>query len=218
MRPYFVIAVLLVSGSASAFGIDAESLGRSVTADGSYGYYEYYNDSDGSAAGDWSSGVSISGCSPYPWEPCSTVLAAFITSIMPASGSYESYTLSFDLDTFKSDQVSFEEDNARASLGLQLTFDQAVRYDFTALCATGARNGSAAVVPGSSSISGDFGSCANSGSGILDAGTYQIFSSSSGSAYADYSVTFSAVPIPAAVWLFGSALAGLGWMRRKQTA
>jgi hypothetical protein len=26
------------------------------------------------------------------------------------------------------------------------------------------------------------------------------------------------VPVPAAVWLFGSALAGLGWMRRKQTA
>jgi hypothetical protein len=29
--------------------------------------------------------------------------------------------------------------------------------------------------------------------------------------------TVTAVPIPAAVWLFGSALAGLGWMRRKQT-
>jgi hypothetical protein len=28
--------------------------------------------------------------------------------------------------------------------------------------------------------------------------------------------TASAVPIPAAVWLFGSALAGLGWLRRKQ--
>jgi hypothetical protein len=28
----------------------------------------------------------------------------------------------------------------------------------------------------------------------------------------------SAVPIPAAVWLFGSALAGLGWLRRRQTA
>jgi hypothetical protein len=26
------------------------------------------------------------------------------------------------------------------------------------------------------------------------------------------------VPIPAAVWLFGSALAGLGWIRRRQTA
>lgn len=27
----------------------------------------------------------------------------------------------------------------------------------------------------------------------------------------------AAVPVPAAVWLFGSALAGLGWLRRKQT-
>jgi hypothetical protein len=26
----------------------------------------------------------------------------------------------------------------------------------------------------------------------------------------------AAVPVPAAVWLFGSALAGLGWLRRKQ--
>jgi hypothetical protein len=30
-------------------------------------------------------------------------------------------------------------------------------------------------------------------------------------------IQFSAVPIPAAAWLFGSALAGLGWLRRKQT-
>ena len=29
-------------------------------------------------------------------------------------------------------------------------------------------------------------------------------------------VTASAVPIPAAVWLFGSTLAGLGWMRRRK--
>ena len=26
------------------------------------------------------------------------------------------------------------------------------------------------------------------------------------------------VPVPAAVWLFGSALAGLGWMSRRQLA
>jgi hypothetical protein len=32
-----------------------------------------------------------------------------------------------------------------------------------------------------------------------------------------YATAWSVVPIPAAVWLFGSALAGLGWMRRKQT-
>ena len=30
-------------------------------------------------------------------------------------------------------------------------------------------------------------------------------------------VGISEVPVPAAVWLFGSALAGLGWMRRKQS-
>jgi hypothetical protein len=30
-------------------------------------------------------------------------------------------------------------------------------------------------------------------------------------------IVVSAVPVPAAVWLFGSALAGLGWLRRKQT-
>lgn len=29
--------------------------------------------------------------------------------------------------------------------------------------------------------------------------------------------SISAVPMPPAIWLFGSALAGLGWMRRKQT-
>jgi hypothetical protein len=33
-----------------------------------------------------------------------------------------------------------------------------------------------------------------------------------------YLVRTSAVPIPAAVWLVGSALAGLGWLRRKPTA
>jgi hypothetical protein len=32
------------------------------------------------------------------------------------------------------------------------------------------------------------------------------------------SITASQVPVPAAVWLFGSALAALGWMRTKQTA
>jgi hypothetical protein len=37
-----------------------------------------------------------------------------------------------------------------------------------------------------------------------------------GVVYTDNIVT-NVVPIPAAVWLFGSALAGLGWMRRKQT-
>jgi hypothetical protein len=35
--------------------------------------------------------------------------------------------------------------------------------------------------------------------------------------YDDLVMNANVVPIPAAVWLFGSALAGLGWIRRKQT-
>ena len=34
----------------------------------------------------------------------------------------------------------------------------------------------------------------------------------------DKSTAWSVVPVPAAVWLFGSALAGLGWMRRKASS
>ena len=36
-----------------------------------------------------------------------------------------------------------------------------------------------------------------------------------GSGIYDDFVVGTAVPVPAAVWLFGSALAGLGWFRRK---
>ncbi|MGI9292134.1 MAG: VPLPA-CTERM sorting domain-containing protein [Gammaproteobacteria bacterium] len=35
--------------------------------------------------------------------------------------------------------------------------------------------------------------------------------------YGSFLVRTSVVPIPAAAWLFGSALAGLGWLRRRQT-
>jgi len=34
----------------------------------------------------------------------------------------------------------------------------------------------------------------------------------------DGDIGTTVVPLPAAVWLFGSAVAGLGWMRRKRTA
>ena len=52
----------------------------------------------------------------------------------------------------------------------------------------------------------------------LTAGDYSIWLDA-GVQY-DYSINVvvsNVVPIPAAVWLFGSALAGLGWLRRKQT-
>jgi len=46
---------------------------------------------------------------------------------------------------------------------------------------------------------------------------YGSYSGSANSSFGTYLVRATVIPIPAAVWLFGSALAGLGWMRRKQT-
>jgi hypothetical protein len=36
--------------------------------------------------------------------------------------------------------------------------------------------------------------------------------------YSFDNITTTSVPVPAAVWLFGSALGGLGWLRRKQAS
>jgi hypothetical protein len=55
----------------------------------------------------------------------------------------------------------------------------------------------------------------------LDTGEYACSSSSCGGGSglrgvnSGYITATSVVPVPAAVWLFGSALAGLGWFRRK---
>ena len=47
-----------------------------------------------------------------------------------------------------------------------------------------------------------------------------VFGTASGSLFFHGvdNITVSAVPVPAAAWLFGSALAGLGWIRRKQVS
>jgi len=64
--------------------------------------------------------------------------------------------------------------------------------------------GTVAIVPGVVGSSGSWIEQCNSY-------TYDCFGSDI------VSGTVSAVPVPAAVWLFGSALAGLGWLRRKRS-
>ncbi|MGI9317872.1 MAG: hypothetical protein ACR2QW_11095 [bacterium] len=58
------------------------------------------------------------------------------------------------------------------------------------------------------------------GSGWTDLETLKIYTQAQGTLFDSYNmdnIVLTAVPIPAAVWLFGSALTGLGWLRRKQT-
>ena len=59
--------------------------------------------------------------------------------------------------------------------------------------------------------------------GAFDAGAngnyqFALVVSKNGFAVDSVAMEVNVVPIPAAVWLFGSALVGLGWFRRKQTA
>jgi hypothetical protein len=54
---------------------------------------------------------------------------------------------------------------------------------------------------------------------VLNPGTYvlQLRGIVSGSLSGSYggALNLTAIPVPAAAWLFGSALAGLGWLRRR---
>ena len=53
----------------------------------------------------------------------------------------------------------------------------------------------------------------------LESFRIEIDNTNGNNAFASFidNVVVTAVPVPAAIWLFGSALAGLGWLRRKQT-
>ena len=50
----------------------------------------------------------------------------------------------------------------------------------------------------------------------LNVDEFSMYDYSNIDAMAFDNIVVTAVPIPATVWLFGSALAGLGWMRRKK--
>jgi hypothetical protein len=59
------------------------------------------------------------------------------------------------------------------------------------------------------------------GTGVFTGHTFESLGVTTGTyvwSWASDSITLNVIPIPASVWLFGSALAGLGWMRRKKTS
>jgi hypothetical protein len=73
--------------------------------------------------------------------------------------------------------------------------------------------------PWESSLFLNFGSSLTSVGGVVSISSGSVWVPDPGfSMILDPGASVSAVPIPTSVWLFGSALAGLGWIRRKQAA
>jgi hypothetical protein len=120
---------------------------------------------------------------------------------------------------------------------LTLAADEKIRMDFTldGSIFTDAifgdftfRNDDHNLINGTVSVSHESGSSTitlTDGVGdfsVIGSSSFLLFNEDGGvgstSNYYISEANISAVPVPAAVWLFGSALAGLGWFRRRQTA
>jgi hypothetical protein len=140
----------------------------------------------------------------------------------PASAC-ESYTAGM-IDWTISDgatSYSFNDDYRSAVLRLHLDVDGGIQYyDFEVVAESffddtlavgenfliGANDG------GGDQVSYCVAVSANA-DGICEYGSPMLVTAGSGPG----TWTVTAVPLPPAVWLFGSALAGLGWMRRRKT-
>lgn len=140
-----------------------------------------------------------------------------------------SFRVSLDADTNTATNVSVFT-QANSTLGVEFnwatpTNHSSVFVDYTNLVFTPVPY-SDSVLCGDTTCSVDLnlsiaGPLTNAGGSVLITSGAEL--SSSGAPYwgvgqrSIVSGALTAVPVPAAVWLFGSALAGLGWMRRKQT-
>jgi hypothetical protein len=195
--------------SAQAFNVTVNSVSRSVSwqwdeFNGNAGQISESNDTSGY----WSESVGKAGQTSDVW----------------ASGNYSVYGIDAVLGA-SGYGPDFEYANTR--LSVSFTVDEGVFFNFDI-------ENCANIIISGGGLSGNI--CDDSfadRSGYIEAGTYSIISrATGGSGYTDENynwitdsdrndfalrLTKTAVPAPAAVWLFGSALAGLGWMRRKQT-
>jgi len=154
---------------------------------------------------------------------------------LPASFDTKGYTITspngawFDDDPFAGSQVGLLFNNTGemtlskvggtsfSLIGFDYSFntDSFAPYDinFTALTAGGETINSTVGLPG------DWYEHTYLAGGVFnDIVSITISGVGTSPQFAINNVVVSAVPVPAAVWLFGSALAGLGWMRRRKTA
>jgi hypothetical protein len=159
------------------------------------------------------------------------ILAEFVTSDIPASGVYSTYEVSAEMFTVFDAPGPYIWGKATAEMGLVFTVDNDVNYAISgSLVTNGPLAGSNLLLARISGAGGDlctFPTCFSS-NGVLQAGEiYSLYAMTSGgditiiNTYSDstlaFNMTLSEVPIPAAIWLFGSGLIGLvGVARRKK--
>jgi hypothetical protein len=215
MRHALGVMLLFLAGAANAVTVTVEDPIRVVSAS-----LNGPGPSDGvrfEDTGYWDSSAYIS------MESTSeSVTAVMRSSEIQASGEYDNYSMHIDgygsLDVV--DRSTFyETSQSDIWLQAQLIFSEDVIFSFTCDSQVGA---TAEV-----RIVDSWYTCGQSGLLSADASHHihlraRLYLEEGDVSYdienAQLSFTASAVPIPAAVWLFGSALAGLGWMRRRKTA
>ena len=211
-----MFSLLLATGVAQAFSVSVNSVNRTVGASAEsqagFGFFNYSDAVSYAGTGAWADGVAEG-------ELGDGGLSAELTSsYVPESGSYSLYELSMAGSLIADSSGTLT--TAQADLDTNVTFDADVRLVLSCFDA-GIFGGTSVSITGSGGIQCGEEIALAAGTHDLNFQNYVAANFGGLSTYefdATLSITAAAVPVPAAVWLFGSALAGLGWFRRRQTA
>jgi hypothetical protein len=209
MKNLIAAVLLLGCGVAQAFTVTVNSVERSVLVRNSDGFFFSVEEITDANTGAWADVISFD----------DRVSAEVTASNVPDSGSYSLYELDM-VGSLVANSSGFIT-SANAELNINVTFDTDMRlvlscfdvgvFGGTSVAIDGANTGEQSMQCGDEVVLA---------SGTHDLDFLNIVSANFGGSQtydfdATLSMTASAVPIPAAVWFFGSALAGLGWFRRK---
>lgn len=204
------LLLVLVTGSAQAFTVTVNSVERSVYYSYGTAGFSFQDKATFVNTGAWADVV----------ECCSYARAELTASNVSGSGTYSVYDLDMTGSLFA---INSEPTFVGARTIMNVNFDQDVNLALN--CANvGSGFSGTEVYIGFNPVPDIRLACGNNL--VLAAGTHAIdfsnFASSNfgGASSLDFDTTLSitAVPIPAAVWLFASGLGLLGWLRRRQVA
>jgi hypothetical protein len=214
MRSIMIFLLLLVSVSAQAFNVTVDSASRKISTLGDeYDEPTIYYEESTTATGYWAESLrAVTGSGGYA--------ASNQTSTIGASGEYSEYIINFAGGVGAD---GWDNTFAKSSMIVHLTFDQDVYWDLDIGNSCKGNQTEFRFADSGLLCSGE----ARTVSGFLTAGSYryviaqQVYPRgtegggyASDGQYQNATLSISTVPVPAAVWLFGSALFGLGWFRK----